>query len=186
MLRVRREPLQFADAAACLQAWRDKYNFNLWRPIIGIRNANLDDEEGTAPFQQKDWTQLGAPKTNQKLPGVQPGFPAYPSGHATIGTSSFWLTKIFLDIPDNPDGKNSRYVYNMKSDEYNGINTGRDGKPRDKKKLVRKLSIEQAIEENKRSRVFLGVHWNIDSTGGGDLGTALAEEIVKSFPKKAS
>lgn len=77
-----------------MQAWRDKYKFNLWRPVVGIRNANLDTKFGTAPGWQEDWTPLGAPLTNQMRPGVTPAFPAYPSGHATIGTAAFEVTKL--------------------------------------------------------------------------------------------
>jgi hypothetical protein len=32
-----------------LQCWKDKYSFNFWRPIIGIRRANEDP--ATAPYQ---------------------------------------------------------------------------------------------------------------------------------------
>ena len=32
-----------------MQAWKDKYFYNFWRPIIGIRRA--DEDADTAPFQ---------------------------------------------------------------------------------------------------------------------------------------
>jgi hypothetical protein len=47
------EPSRFRKSAlTCLpplQCWKDKYSFNFWRPIIGIRRANEDP--ATAPYQ---------------------------------------------------------------------------------------------------------------------------------------
>ena len=50
-------------------------------------------------LQDKEWVQLGAPNTNRNRPGINPNFPAYPSGHATFGTSAFMVTKQELNIP---------------------------------------------------------------------------------------
>lgn len=71
----------------------------------------------------------------------------------------------------------------MLSDEYNGVNQGEDGKARPF--FPKFLSLDDAIDENQRSRVYLGVHWNMDSTEGGKLGAKIASNIVSSFPKKA-
>lgn len=50
---------------------------------------------------------------------------------------------------------------------------------------TRDLTLEQAIEENARSRIFLGVHWQFDQDTGGALGQEIADNIVQSFPRKA-
>jgi hypothetical protein len=50
-------------------------------------------------------------------------------------------------------------------------------------KHTRKLTIDAAIEENKESRIFLGVHWRADVEYGSLLGKKLAEDIFASFPK---
>jgi hypothetical protein len=162
--------------ACVLQAWRDKYHFNFWRPIIGIRNADQDNQAGTKPFRDPKWVQLGAPRTNQDIPGIQPAFPAYPSGHATIGTAAFEVVRKALNIAPY-----QRFYF--VSDEFNGVNEDRNGKPRPS--MTRPLTIDDAIDENQRSRVFLGVHWNFDSTGGGELGKAIASNVVKNFPRRA-
>ena len=78
------------------QAWQDKYEFNFWRPIIGIRRA--DESPITAGLEDGNWTQLGAPNTNRARPGIQPAFPAYPSGHATFGTAVLDVVKLQLHL----------------------------------------------------------------------------------------
>lgn len=80
-----------------MQAWRDKYKYNFWRPIIGIRRANEVPE--TAIYQDTEWQQMGGPNTNRKRPGINPAFPAYPSGHATFGTAVLNVVKLALDQP---------------------------------------------------------------------------------------
>lgn len=50
---------------------------------------------------------------------------------------------------------------------------------------TRDLTLEEAIEENKRSRIFLGVHWQFDQDTGGLIGQQIADNIVACFPKKA-
>jgi hypothetical protein len=39
---------------------------------------------------------LGAPNTNRNKPGVNPAFPAYPSGHATFGTAVLEMVRLAL------------------------------------------------------------------------------------------
>ena len=154
-----------------MQCWRDKYKFNFWRPIIGIRNADGDPD--TAGMMDATWTQLGAPRTNSNKLGINPAFPAYPSGHATIATSAFVVAQELLNIPVDRE-------YPLESDEFNGVNEGEDGVARPK--LVRTMSLESAIKENERSRVYIGVHWDFDCTEGTKLGRAVAAGTLASFP----
>ena len=49
--------------------------------------------------QDGNWTQLGAPNTNRNRPGINPAFPAYPSGHATFGTAVLQIVKLALNQP---------------------------------------------------------------------------------------
>lgn len=52
-------------------------------------------------FQDETWQQLGAPNTNRDRPGINPAFPAYPSGHATFGTAVLEVVKLALHQPGN-------------------------------------------------------------------------------------
>ena len=42
---------------------------------------------------------------------------------------------------------------------------------------VRTLTLRQAIHENAVSRIYLGVHWRMDSDEGVSLGGQIAKEI---------
>jgi hypothetical protein len=61
------------SAIAC---WDAKYAYNQWRPITGIRNADIDGNPATAPnltWAPLMWT---------------PPFPDYPSGHSVVGAAA--------------------------------------------------------------------------------------------------
>jgi membrane-associated phospholipid phosphatase len=66
--------IAMADAAIC--TWNCKYEYNLWRPITAIREANTDRNPLTTAVP--GWTPL--------LP--TPAFPAYTSGHSTFGAAA--------------------------------------------------------------------------------------------------
>jgi vanadium chloroperoxidase len=193
-----------AMADAGILAWREKYKHNLWRPVIGVREH--DPSMGPLGTGQKNydnecdptWLPLGAPKTNV-VGGKNgtPPFPAYPSGHATFGAAAFQITRLFYDGAAEakkyqPDTlfKGLTFV----SDEMNGVNT--DNKDTVRPRHVRQFDggLWEMIEENGRSRVYLGVHWVFDAfavknngqpdlskkIGGVPLGLKIAEDIFAS------
>jgi Vanadium chloroperoxidase N-terminal domain/PAP2 superfamily len=198
--------INLAMADAGIHAWYYKYHFDLWRPIIGIREYDEGmgpgATEGTGPALDQDcdpfWRPLGAPKTNVTDAEVRtftPPFPAYPSGHATFGAAAFHATRLFLKNigkakikPDLSDDIAFEFV----SDELNGKSIDADNTVRTRHK--RKFAgLHEAIYENSISRIFLGVHWRFDGTsaenalkalnpgdmiGGVPLGLAIAEDIV--------
>lgn len=162
---------------AGILCWREKYCFEFWRPLSGIR------EEGS-PLGDPFWLTLGAPETNTNRVPFKPPFPAYPSGHATFGAAAFQImrryykkrgNKTFAD--DEPDDIKFKFV----SDELNGIS--RDlRQPYDPQKpiteqpgTVRTLvprhfdSLWEAIFDNAISRVWLGVHWRFDAFAAKDV-----------------
>ncbi len=174
--------VNIAMADSGIQAWHEKYLYNIWRPVVGIREADAgwgptglgDGNVGTAgdPY----WVPLGAPRTNQPLrPAGTPNFPAYPSGHATFGTAALVATQKILGLPDN-------FEFNFVSEELDGKSVGATGI---RTKLNRKLTIASAIEENVLSRVYLGVHWEFDGREGERNGRFIAEKIAAAFPQKA-
>ena len=182
-----------AMADAGIAAWHWKYTYSLWRPVLGIREA----DKGWGPSGKGDgnkfrkekgnpfWCPLGAPKTNSDVRGgispetenFTPNFPAYPSGHSTFGTACFEVVAAFFG--KKPSDIKASFV----SDEFNGINADHRGiiRPR----MVRTFSLKEAIEENQISRIFLGVHWDFDATGGNDVGSAVARQISTAFGFKS-
>ena len=56
-------------ADAGIFCWLEKYNFEFWRPLSGVRQ---DDTEFADPF----WLTLGAPETNSNQIPIKPPFPA--------------------------------------------------------------------------------------------------------------
>ena len=164
---------------AGIACWHHKYTHHFWRPVVGIREA----AKGAGPTGKGDgnaktvgdpfWTPLGAPDTNGNRPlNFTPGFPAYPSGHSTFGSACFLLAARFL-------GKAPEEVeFEFVSDEFNGIN--RDSKGVVRPRLKRPFNLAEAIGENARSRVWLGVHWDFDAIQGGVLGEKVAD-LVYAF-----
>jgi hypothetical protein len=61
---------------AAIACWDAKYTYNQWRPITGIRNADIDGNPATAP--DLAWTPLM----------WTPPFPDYPSGHSVVGAAA--------------------------------------------------------------------------------------------------
>ena len=171
-----------AMADAGIQAWYEKYKHNLWRPVVGIREADA----GWGPTGQGDglaatvgdphWEPLGSPRTNSGgQESFTPNFPAYPSGHATFGTAALRVAQAELKLLDN-------FAFTLVSDEFNGESVGATGvRPRH----IRKLTLASAIEENSLSRVYLGVHWLFDCRKGEQLGREIAAKLVAAFPARA-
>ena len=173
--------VNMAMADAGIQAWHEKYLYNLWRPVVGIREADLgfgptgggDNNLSTAG--DPCWLPYGSPRSNQ--PGevsFTPGFPAYPSGHATFGTAAFRVAERVLNLP-------AGFTFEFVSDELNGVTTdNRDQAVRPRHS--RTLTIESAIRENLESRVFLGVHWRFDGDRGKAIGEEIADRLVPPTP----
>ena len=187
-----------AMADAGILAWDQKYCHDLWRPVVGIRehdvsmgptgtgNNNIDNNCHTL------WLPLGAPNTNSTAKNFTPPFPAYPSGHATFGAAAFHMTRLFYGVaPGDRAPDNLLNGLTFVSEEFNGVNTDNKGTVRPRHVRNFPGGLWQMIEENGRSRVYLGVHWVFDSfavtgsgnvdlaqnVGGVPLGLTIAEDI---------
>jgi hypothetical protein len=151
-----------AMADAGIAAWNDKWRYDVWRPVTGIREA----DPGTGPTGLGDgnpdthadvhWTPLGAQASNTRAPDFTPPFPAYPSGHASFGGALFQILRRFYGT----DG----IAFTVVSDEWNGVTRDNQGwvrpwKPRSF------ATLSQAELENGNSRVYLGVHWHFNLEG---------------------
>jgi hypothetical protein len=163
-----------AMSDATLTCWESKYYYDVWRPVTGIRES----DPGTGPTGLGDgndatigdltFSPLGAPASNLNGPNFTPPFPAYPSGHATMGAALFQILRRFYGT--------DRVRFTFVSDEFNGITRDNLGNVRP---LVPRTfrSMSQAEEENGQSRIYLGIHWSYDKTAGITMGRRVANYI---------
>jgi vanadium chloroperoxidase len=196
-----------AMADAGILAWDQKYIHDFWRPVVGIREH--DRSFGLAGESDNDisddadlgWLPLGAPNTNSVgAKNFTPPFPAYPSGHATFGAAAFHITRLFYGVPlGNRSPDNLFDGLDFVSDEFNGVNVDNRGTVRPRHLRNSPQGLWQMIEENGRSRVFLGVHWVFDAfavknnnqvdlsknIGGVPLGLKIAEDIFSTNLQKS-
>ncbi|MCS0609237.1 vanadium-dependent haloperoxidase [Massilia solisilvae] len=164
-----------AMADAGIAAWNDKWRYDFWRPVTGIREA----DEGSGPTGQGDgnhatrgnpnWTPLGAQATNTRRPDLTPPFPAYPSGHASFGGAMFQMLRRFYGT--------DRIAFSFVSDEWNGESRDNQGwvRPRIERSYS---SLSQAELENGVSRIYLGVHWQFNLEGI-EQGNAIANYVFE-------
>jgi vanadium chloroperoxidase len=189
-------------------SWREKYRYEFWRPLSGVRehhshHTTWDAEHaslqtGGDPF----WESLGAPETNTNKISFKPPFPAYPSGHATFGAACFQMTRLFykkargLNFEDHCVDEIS---FSFVSDELDGYSRDlhqsydpalpiADQPGTVRTRLTRTFpSLWHAIFENAISRIFLGVHWRFDAFQASDvLKDPTGKHPVYRDPKKIS
>lgn len=177
-------------------AWREKYRFQLWRPLSGVREhdpksgPSVDPSEGAAHLADEAdpfWLAFGAPETNTNKITFKPPFPAYPSGHATFGAACFQMLRLFyaskagtLDCTQPISQECDKISFSFVSDELNGISRDLhqayegaqpivDQAGLVRTRIVRHFpTLSHAIYENAFSRIWLGVHWNFDAFAPSD------------------
>jgi hypothetical protein len=159
--------INVAMADAGIVGWGAKYEYDYWRPVVGIRAGEVDGNPGT--LGDPTWIPLGAPASNQTFPNdFTPPFPAYISGHAIFGAALFQTMTRFYGRDD--------IAFSFTSDEFNGATTGSNGVPRPT--VTRHFSrFSDASFENGISRVYLGIHWRFDATEGIAAGNRIADNI---------
>jgi membrane-associated phospholipid phosphatase len=88
-----------ADAA--MVSWKAKYEYNYWRPVTAIREADTDGNPSTVA--DPTWTPLL----------VTPPFPEYTSGHSTFSGAAAAVLKGFFGTDD--------IAFTAESDDAPGI-----------------------------------------------------------------
>ena len=167
-----------AMADATLTCWESKYYYDIWRPVTGIRESDAGSgptgagDGNAATIGDPNWSPLGAPASNVPN-GIDftPPFPAYPSGHATMGGALFQTLRNFYGTDD--------ISFTFVSDEFNGITKDYAGNARPL--LSRTFSsLSQAEEENGQSRIYLGIHWSFDKIEGINMGRRVANHVFRN------
>ena len=165
-----------AMSDTAIAIWESKYYYQVWRPITGIREADVGTgpsglgDGNDATIGNPNFMPLGAPASNLVGPNFTPPFPAYPSGHAGFGGAVFEMLRRFYRTDAIP--------FTFVSDEYNGETVDNQGNRRPL--LPRSFkSLSEAEEENGQSRIYLGIHWSFDKTAGIEQGRRVANYIFE-------
>lgn len=135
--------------------WKEKYQFNVVRPVTYIRN-HIDS----------DWrTNLNDKfKGGLKNMGITPAHPSYPSGHSVFGA-------IAQVIFEDTFGKNYLFMDSTYIDKN------------DFKASPRILNdFEEMALENAYSRIYLGVHFRMDCEEGLRVGYQIGRDLKKTIP----
>ncbi len=190
---------------AGILAWTEKYRYEFWRPVVGIREDPDRPDSGWLPLgapssnPDKDCLQMGVkPTQNDSVKNSTPPFPAYPSGHATFGAAVFTIAELYFK--DIRKGVHVATGLKFVSDELDGKSTDNRGAIRPRIERTFAGGFDQMIKENGLSRIYLGVHWSFDAfalddnddpdlnqnIGGVPLGINIAKDIYTNKMKKSN
>jgi hypothetical protein len=170
--------INVALADAAIACWESKYHYNIGRPVTVIREAVTTPTVQTDPKQpygssdtvpDATWTPIGVPISNGQGVNVTPNFPSYPSGHGTFGGALFQVIRNYFKTDDIP--------FTFTSEEYNGKTLGPDGNTRPERPRTFK-NLSEAEEENGQSRIYLGIHWEMDKTTSITQGNQVGDFIT--------
>lgn len=164
-----------AMADAAIVAWTTKFNEQFWRPVTAIRAGDTDGN----PLTEADpeWTALGAPDGGDDIIGFTPQFPTYISGHATFGGALFGALQEFYGTDDIAFDLTSRELELVLENEELAEAYGLEAED-----AVRSFeSFSEAMAENGRSRVYLGIHFDFDDIVGQEVGQTIASSVASEF-----
>ena len=165
--------VSMADAG--IVAWQTKFSEDFWRPVTAIHQGDIDGNSQTEG--DTDWTALGAPDGGGDIIGFTPQFPTYISGHATFGGALFGALQEFYGTDDIAFEVESRELEILLEDselqEAYGLELDDAARSFD--------SFSEAMAENGRSRVYLGIHFDFDDLVGQEVGQAVATDVSSEF-----
>tara|TARA_R110002073_G_scaffold8027_20_gene44901 strand:- start:5354 stop:7120 length:1767 start_codon:yes stop_codon:yes gene_type:complete len=150
--------LNLALADAGISAWDAKYEYELWRPIDAIRQAEQDGNDQTV--QDKDWLPLL----------LSPPFPTYTSGHSTFSGAADEVLSSLL-------GNDVTFT------SQNDAQSSPGQRPLNSSLIVTRSfdSFAEAAEEAGLSRIYGGIHFNFDNTMGLTSGRNIGQLVVENF-----
>lgn len=164
-----------AMADAAIVAWDTKFSEEFWRPITAIHAG--DDDGNPLTEGDTEWTALGAPAGNGDIVGFTPQFPTYISGHATFGGALFGTLQDFYGTDDISFELTSTELEILLADPDLQAAYGLDLDD-----ATRSFdSFSEAMAENGRSRVYLGIHFDFDDLVGQEVGQAVAAAVAAEF-----
>lgn len=153
--------LGMALSDASVACWRSKYLYNVQRPIGYINTVLSNDFADAATWT----TSMNNPLTGNL--GMNPSFPAYPSGHSTFaGAGGKILSSMFEYTSDYP----GTYTF---TDNCHLNRTEFIGTPRTF------ASFKDMAIENAYSRIPLGVHFRMDCDEGLRMGELAAQRVLE-------
>jgi len=147
---------------ASISAWDNKYHHDVIRPETAIRTR--------APgFGNRDPRVARQPGWRSYIP--TPEFPSYTSGHSTFGAAAAEMIAL---------------VHGRDDVAFSGRSPDEVIWPQLRGVTRHWRSLSHMAEENGLSRIYGGVHWEIDNTEALKSGRAIARQAFHStFPKKA-
>ncbi len=164
-----------AMADAAIVAWDTKFSEEFWRPVTAIQQGDSDGNELTEG--DEDWTPLGGPNGDGDILGFTPQFPTYISGHATFGGALFGTLQDFYGTDEISFEVTSRELEILLEDPELQAAYGLDLDD-----ATRQFdSFSEAMAENGRSRVYLGIHFDFDDLVGQEVGQAIAASVAADF-----
>ena len=146
---------------ASISAWDSKYHHDILRPETAIRMR--------APkFGNTDLRVVRQPGWRSYIP--TPEFPSYTSGHSTFGAAAAEMIAL---------------IHGRDDVSFSGRSPDEVLWPQLKGITRHWRSLSHMAEENGLSRIYGGVHWDIDNTQALKAGRAIARQAFHStFPKK--
>ena len=154
--------LGMTQCDASISAWDNKYHHDIVRPETAIRmRAPRFGNEDPRVARQPGWQSY--------IP--TPEFPSYTSGHSTFGAAAAEMIALVHGRDDIP---------------FSGRSPDEVLWPQLRGVTRRWRSLSHMAEENGLSRIYGGVHWEIDNTEALKSGRAIARQAFHStFPEKA-
>lgn len=154
--------LGMTQCDASISAWDSKYAHDIIRPETAIRDrAPHFRNHDNRVFKEANWKSF--------LP--TPEFPAYTSGHSTFGAAATKMLEL---------------LYGTDRVSFGHETPDKVIWPQIAGRTRHWTSLSQAAEENGLSRLYGGVHWEVDHVEAMKAGRAIAQQaFTHTFPARA-